>query len=89
MNHHCHGSGWRDTAALRLDSQGLVSLVVGRKMAMGQLIEDKGSDKTAAAVAAAAGAAGRGNDLHLPLLYCTCVGEVHSCSGRPWLLGES
>ena len=79
-------------AALGLDSLGLVSLVVGRRREMVQLIEDKGSDKTAAVVAvvAAGGAAavGGGNDLHLPLLSCTCVGELRSCFGRPWHLGH-
>ena len=80
-------------AAWGLDSLGLVSLVVGRRRQMVQLIEDKGSDKTAAAVAvvvAAGGAAavGGGNDLHLPLLSCTCVGELRSCFGRPWHLGH-
>ena len=79
-------------AALGLDSLGLVSLVVGRRREMVQLIEDKGSDKPAAVVAvvAAGGAAavGGGNDLHLPLLSCTCVGELRSCFGRPWHLGH-
>ncbi len=79
-------------AALGLDSLGLVSLVVGRRRQMVQLIEDKGSDKTAAAVvvvvAGGAAAVGGGNDLHLPLLNCTCVGELRSCFGRPWHLGH-
>ena len=79
-------------AALGLDSLGLVSLVVGRRREMVQLIEDKSSDKTAAvdAAVAAGGAAavGGGNDLHLPLLGCTCVGELRSCFGRPWHLGH-
>ena len=79
-------------AALGLDSLGLVSLVVGRRREMVQLIEDKGSDKTAAVVAVVvaggAAAVGGGNDLHLPLLSCTCVGELRSCFGRPWHLGH-
>ncbi len=77
-------------AALGLDSLGLVSLVVGRRRLMVQLIEDKGSDKTAAVVVVAGGAAAVGgeNDLHLPLLSCTCVGELRSCFGRPWQLGH-
>ena len=79
-------------AALGLDSLGLVSLVVGRRREMVQLIEDKGSDKTAAVdaavVAGGAAAVGGGNDLHLPLLSCTCVGELRSCFGRPWHLGH-
>ena len=77
-------------AALGLDSLDLVSLVVGRRRQMVQLIEDKGSDKTAAVVVVAGGAAavGGGNDLHLPLLSCTCVGELRSCFGRPWHLGH-
>ena len=74
------------------DSLGPVSLVVGRKRQMVQLVEDKGSDKTAAAaavvVAGGAAAVGGGNDLHLPLLSCTCVGELRSCFGRPWHLGH-
>ena len=79
-------------AALGLDSLGLASLVVGRRRQMVQLIEDKGSDKTAAVVVAVvaggAAAVGGGNDLHLPLLSCTCVGELRSCFGRPWHLGH-
>ena len=83
------------------DSLGPVSLVVGCRKQMVQLIEDKGSDKTAAVAAAAAAAVvvvvvvagdaaavGGGNDLHLPLLSCTCVGELRSCFGRPWHLGH-
>ena len=80
-------------AALGLDSLGLVSLVVGRRRQMVQVIEGKGSDKTAAAaavvvVAGGAAAVGGRNDLHLPLLSCTCVGELRSCFGRPWHLGH-
>ena len=79
-------------AVLEPDSLGPVSLVVGRKRQMVQLIEDKGSDKTAGAgavvVAGGAAAVGGGNDLHLPLLSCTCVGELRSCFGRPWHLGH-
>lgn len=79
-------------AASGPDSLGPVSLVVGRRRQMVQLIEDKGSDKTAAAaavvVAGGAAAVGGGNDLHLPLLSCTCVGELRSCFGRPWHLGH-
>ena len=82
--------------ALGADSLGPVSLVVGCRKQMVQLIEDKGSDKTAAAaadaavvaVAGGAAAVGGGNDLHLPLLSCTCVGELRSCFGRPWHLGH-
>ena len=82
--------------ALGADSLGPVSLVVGCRKQMVQLIEDKGSDKTAAAaadaavvaVAGGAAAVGGGNGLHLPLLSCTCVGELRSCFGRPWHLGH-
>ena len=91
MFRHCPGFDSADIAALALDSQSLVSLVVGRKRGKEQLIEDKGSDKTAAVVAVDAGAVGGtvgGNDLHWPLRRCTCVGELRSCFGRPSWLGH-
>ena len=85
MFRHCPGFDSTDIAALALDSQSFVSLVVGCKRGKEQLIEDKGSDKTAA-VAVDAGAVGGTlgeNDLHWPLRRCTCVGELCSCFGRP------
>ena len=94
MFRHCPDFDSTDIAALALDSQSLVSLVslvVGRKRGMEQLIEDKGSDKTAAVVAVDAGAVGGtvgGNDLHWPLRRCTCVGELRSCFGRSSWLGH-
>ena len=94
--HYCHADS-AGTAALKLDSPELESFVVGGKRGREQLIEDKGSDKTAAVVAVAVAAvdAGRdggtvgGNDLHWALRRrCTCVGELRRCFGsfgRPWL----
>ena len=92
MFRHCPGFDSIDIAALARDSQSLVSLVVGRKRGMEQLIEEKGSDKTAAVVVAVdAGAVGGtvgGNDLHWPLRRCTCVGDLRSCFGRPSWVGH-
>ena len=80
---------------MALGWRGLGSLAVGCKRGKEQLIEDKGSDKTAGAVAVDAGGVGEtvgGNDhdLHWALRRCTCValGELRSCFGRPWLLGH-